>query len=120
MIVGQAPSGSLHNYEGDGLQFIQGGKERADIRGIQTRRRAGPDRRGRQGRPRHRKAVSFSGWSETRRGDKRSRVEVRKGPKKYELHEVPRLFDKAYEYIAANYYSHRPDGSAPGTDSDSG
>ncbi|HEX9228755.1 MAG TPA: type I restriction endonuclease subunit R, partial [Arthrobacter sp.] len=49
------------------------------------------------------KAVSFSGWSETQRGDKLVRLEVRKVLKKYELHRVEGLFDNAYNYIAANY-----------------
>jgi len=49
------------------------------------------------------KAVSFSGWSETQRGDKLVRLEVRKVLKKYELHRIDGLFDDAYNYIAANY-----------------
>ncbi|MCQ9162973.1 type I restriction endonuclease subunit R [Arthrobacter sp. STN4] len=49
------------------------------------------------------KAVSFSGWSETQRGDKIVRLEVRKVLKRYELHRVEGLFDHAYNYIAANY-----------------
>ncbi len=50
------------------------------------------------------KAVSFSGWSETRRGgDKLVRLEIRKVLKKCELHRVEGLLDQAYNYIAANY-----------------
>lgn len=49
------------------------------------------------------KAVSFSGWSETQRGDKLVRLEVRKVLKKFELHRIDGLFDDAYNYIAANY-----------------
>ena len=49
------------------------------------------------------KAVSFSGWSETQRGDKLVRLEVRKVLKKYELHREKDLFDQAYDYISANY-----------------
>ncbi|MHA7191114.1 type I restriction endonuclease subunit R [Arthrobacter sp. MDT2-16] len=49
------------------------------------------------------KSVSYSGWSETQRGDKLVRLEVRKVLKKYELHRQPELFDNAYTYISANY-----------------
>ncbi|MBG6226497.1 type I restriction enzyme R subunit [Arthrobacter sp. CAN_A2] len=49
------------------------------------------------------KSVSYSGWSETQRGDKLVRLEVRKVLKKYELHRQADLFDNAYNYIAANY-----------------
>lgn len=47
--------------------------------------------------------VSFDGWAQTQKGDRVVRRELRNTLKKREMHNVPGLFDRAYEYIAEHY-----------------
>lgn len=49
------------------------------------------------------KEVRYDGWASTQKGDKLVRKEVRMTLKKFGLHTVPGLFDRAYEYIAEHY-----------------
>ncbi len=49
------------------------------------------------------KDVSYSGWNDTQAGDKAVRVEIRKVLNRYGLRDVKGLFERAHEYIAANY-----------------
>lgn len=44
-----------------------------------------------------------TGWALTQKGDRAVRREVRAILKDHELHQVPALFDRAYEYIAEHY-----------------
>lgn len=47
--------------------------------------------------------VSFDGWADTQKGDRVVRRELRSTLRKREMHTVPGLFDRAYEYIAEHY-----------------
>lgn len=47
--------------------------------------------------------VSFDGWAETQKGDRVVRQAIRTTLRKGQLHTVPGLFDRAYDYISANY-----------------
>jgi len=49
------------------------------------------------------KEVRFDGWAATQNGDRIVRREVRSTLKKFQMHNVPGLFDRAYEYIAEHY-----------------
>ena len=49
------------------------------------------------------KEVRFDGWAATQKGDRIVRREVRSTLKQFQIHNVPGLFDRAYEYIAEHY-----------------
>jgi type I restriction enzyme R subunit len=49
------------------------------------------------------KEVRFEGWAKTQKGDRLVRLEVRNALRKFKMHTVPGLFDRAYEYIAEHY-----------------
>lgn len=49
------------------------------------------------------KEVRYDGWASTKEGDKLVRRELRSTLKKFQMHQVPGLFDRAYEYIAEHY-----------------
>ncbi|ERG62865.1 hypothetical protein L332_00070 [Agrococcus pavilionensis RW1] len=47
--------------------------------------------------------TSFTGWAQTTQGDKGVRSEIRKVLRRHMLLKEPGLFERAYEYVAANY-----------------
>lgn len=47
--------------------------------------------------------VRFDGWAQRADGDRIVRRSIRQVLGKYQMHNVPGLFDRAYEYIAAHY-----------------
>lgn len=49
------------------------------------------------------KQVRYDGWASTQKGDRVVRREVRGVLRKHQMHDVPGLFERAYEYIAAHY-----------------
>ncbi len=49
------------------------------------------------------KQVSYEGWADTNEGDRLVRKEVRAVLGRHQLHKVPGLFERAYEYISAHY-----------------
>lgn len=49
------------------------------------------------------KQVRYDGWAATAEGDRIVRREVRNTLRKHQMHTVPGLFDRAYEYIAEHY-----------------
>lgn len=49
------------------------------------------------------KHVVYTGWADTQKGDMVVRRELRNALRKHQVHNTPGLFDRAYEYVRANY-----------------
>jgi type I restriction enzyme R subunit len=49
------------------------------------------------------KHATYDGWADTQKGDMAVRRELRNALRKHQVHNTPGLFDRAYEYVRANY-----------------
>jgi type I restriction enzyme R subunit len=49
------------------------------------------------------KHAAYDGWADTQKGDMAVRRELRNALRKHQVHNTPGLFERAYEYVRANY-----------------